>query len=150
MAQNNKTLRLVLGIIAIGLVVCGAIYLSSAVRERSQEEAKTTSEETKEITVTLIVEVESEGIDKTYSVNLEENSTVFEMMEKAKEKGFIFNYSESDLGVLVDEIVEIKNDSESGKYWVYYLNGEMAQVGVSEQKLQDNDQILWRFELPAF
>ena len=99
-----------------------------------------TDEIVKDIQVTLNV------LDKKYQVDTKENSTVFEVMEKIeKENLFNFKYKEHiGLGIFITEINGIK--SGSGKYWIYYVNGKEASVGVSKNVLKDGDIISWKQE----
>ena len=40
----------------------------------------------------------------------------------------------------------IKQDKEKNQYWMYYVNGEMAEVGIGDYVPKENDQIEFRFE----
>jgi len=51
---------------------------------------------------------------------------------------------DSDYGVYVDEINGTANDD--GGFWIYYINGEMGEVGADQYSCQDGDKIEWRFE----
>lgn len=51
---------------------------------------------------------------------------------------------DSDYGVYVDEINGTKNGD--GSFWIYYVNGEMGQVGAEQYQCTNNDKIEWRFE----
>jgi len=44
----------------------------------------------------------------------------------------------------VNEVNEIQNTNE--KYWVYYINGEEAQTGISTYLIKPNDTIEWKYE----
>jgi hypothetical protein len=72
---------------------------------------------------------------------------VFEVMQKvqkesSKENNFSFKYKEyPSLGIFIDEINEVGGDS--GKYWIYYINGKEASVGVSKNIIKSGDIISW-------
>lgn len=51
----------------------------------------------------------------------------------------------SEFGDYVDSIEGHKGGTE-GKYWSFYVNGEMAQVGASTYIQEEGDQILWKFQ----
>lgn len=51
---------------------------------------------------------------------------------------------DSELGVFVDEINGVKNGG--GGFWIYYVNGQMGQVGAEDYQCQAGDKIEWRFE----
>jgi hypothetical protein len=50
------------------------------------------------------------------------------------------------LGVFIDEIQGIKNDTSNNMYWMFYVNNKMAEVGVSAYRLSDNDVVEWKYE----
>lgn len=41
-------------------------------------------------------------------------------------------------------------NGEGGRYWQYYVNGDLPMVGCSQYVLQDNDRVEWRFEKPSW
>lgn len=98
--------------------------------------------EEKKIKITLNV------LDKTYKANVKEGATLYDAMsniQSVKENNFSFSGKEySGLGYFVDEINGIKGTS--GKYWIYYVNGKEASVGVSKYILKSEDIISWKQE----
>ena len=90
---------------------------------------------------------------KNYIIGFEkEGSVLKDLLDKLQtESDFRFsgtNYS--GIGFFITEINGIKNDNKKGKYWVYYLNGQSAQAGVSVQKINSNDNIEWKYEESTF
>lgn len=47
---------------------------------------------------------------------------------------------------MMTELEGIKQDKEKNQYWMYYVNGEMAEVGIGDYLPKENDQIEFRFE----
>ncbi|MBI5254475.1 DUF4430 domain-containing protein [Candidatus Falkowbacteria bacterium] len=75
-------------------------------------------------------------------------STVYDAM-----KGSQLNFKTktfSGLGEFVEEINGLKNDPQSGKYWMYYINGETAKLGISTQIVKPGDLIEWKYENTNF
>ena len=103
---------------------------------------KATPEQINNISVSFIV------LDKKYELEINENSSVFEVMKKLqdeKENEFSFNYKEyPGMGAFVNEINGMKG--KSGAYWIYYVNEKEASVGVSSYILKEGDSILWKQE----
>ena len=72
------------------------------------------------------IEVSLMVLDKTYSIEVPENSSVFDAMKKieeesTKDNSFSFKYNEHlGLGAFINSIDGI--DGEPGKYWIYYIN----------------------------
>ena len=68
-------------------------------------------------------------------------------MTKLKSEGEVsFSGKEySSMGFFVEEINGVKNDNLAGKYWIYYINGQSAQVGISNYIIKPNDLIEWKY-----
>ena len=92
--------------------------------------------------VTLLVQ------NKTYTIEIKAGNTVYDAMttlEDTKGINFAFHAKEySSLGNFVDEINGIKGTPS--KYWIYYINGKEASVGVSKYVLKSGDVISWKQE----
>lgn len=83
-----------------------------------------------------------------FPMEVEENCTVFELLEKASGTyGFSFKYSNNDsYGVFVEELDGVSHSPGSSKYWMYYVNGNYASLGASSQTISNGDAILWSYE----
>lgn len=53
--------------------------------------------------------------------------------------------TESEYGQLVDSIEGHRNGTD-GKYWSFYVNGEMAQVGADAYTQKEGDLVEWKFQ----
>lgn len=86
-----------------------------------------------------------------YQAAIKPDSSVYDFMSALKEQNqFDFvsrNYSA--MGFFVEEINGVKNDP-AGKNWLYYVNGQPAQVSVAYYKLKNNDTIEWKYEKKSF
>lgn len=51
----------------------------------------------------------------------------------------------SEYGAYVDSINGIKG-GQDGKYWTFYVNGKMANIGASEYIAKGGEKIEWKFE----
>lgn len=90
---------------------------------------------------------------KKYTINFEKEGIILkDLLDKLQtESDFSFsgkNYP--GIGFFVNEMNGTKNDNKQGKYWVYYLNGQSAQVGISNQKINSGDNIEWKYEKSTF
>lgn len=87
-------------------------------------------------------------LGENYQTDFVSGDTVFDIMNRIKakkENAFDFKYKEyPSLGVFVNEINGI--GSKDGKYWIYYVNGKEAEVGVSKYVLKESDIISWNQE----
>ncbi|OGH87647.1 MAG: hypothetical protein A3J93_03960 [Candidatus Magasanikbacteria bacterium RIFOXYC2_FULL_42_28] len=109
---------------------------------------KTTSSTESFQTATLSVN------DKNYTLqfNTEENLlTAMRRLETSSVAPFSFSGKEyAGIGFFVDGINDIKNNPTAGKYWVYYLNGQPAPVGISTYLLKSGDIINWQYGTKQF
>ena len=86
-------------------------------------------------------------LDKEYKIAMREGQTVYAAMEQLSidDETFKFKYTENPgLGKFIYEINGIKNSA--GNYWIYYVNGKEAPVGVSNYILKEGDIINWKQE----
>ena len=73
-------------------------------------------------------------------------ANVYDFMNQLRVERKI-DFKEKDylgMGKFITEINGIKNNNN--KSWIYYVNGEEAQVGVSNYKIKVGDIISWRYE----
>lgn len=52
---------------------------------------------------------------------------------------------ESEYGEYVASINGVKGETDN-KYWSYYVNGQMANIGAGEYKTIGGEEIVWKFE----
>lgn len=90
------------------------------------------------------------GWTKDLAVLVKEDSTVYEAMKELVKEGKIsVEFKQfSGLGAFVQSIDGLA--PKGNQYWIYYLNGQTANVGVSLTKLKNNDVITWRYETAKF
>lgn len=70
----------------------------------------------------------------------QEGKTAFALLDELYE----VEYQQFDFGPLVKSIEgEASSDS---RFWLYYVNGEQAQIGADQYVTKDGDTILWRLE----
>lgn len=92
------------------------------------------------------------GQDQVKSFTLEflPEKTVYNLLEElANQNKINLETKQYDLGILIEAIDGIKNGQDN-KYWLYYVNGQMAPVGVTERKVSPDDKIEFRFEESSF
>lgn len=77
-----------------------------------------------------------------------ENDTIYSLLCRcASERGFVVNatYSEAYGSIYVEEINGTSN-GQDGKYWMYYINGELVWESSDRQAVSNGDVVEWRFE----
>ena len=89
-----------------------------------------------------------EAGEARYEAEIPEGKTVYEFMEILRNaQGLRFNGKPfSGLGFFVEEINGVRNNPQARKYWVYYVNGKKANIGISQYIVQSHDIIEWKYE----
>jgi len=92
-----------------------------------------------------VVSVTLNVFNKNYLINIEEGANIYDAMKSISDSSFSFKVKEySGLGYFVEEINGIKGSP--GKYWIFYVNGKEASVGILNFILKDGDIIRWSQE----
>jgi len=101
----------------------------------------------KEIIVNLQFDFGEGNIKKFENIKLREGKTVFDLLKKVtQENNLEFSFKEyPDLGVFIESIDNVRNDSKTNKWWQYWVNGEYDQVGASNFILKDGDLVKWKY-----
>ncbi len=84
---------------------------------------------------------------RPFSLLIPKGSSVYSAMKLAQRaKKISFSGKEfSGLGFFVEEINGIKSDYWKGMYWIYYINGKKANVGISSYIVSSGDAIEWKY-----
>jgi hypothetical protein len=132
-----KPLPLFLFGLLIGLLVLGVIS-----EDRTNKDVLPIQEQESFIEATLAVK------EKTYLVSLPQGSSVYDLMVEAQETSdFDFKGKEfPGLGFFIQEINGLEQSPRLGKYWIYYINGKKAEVGISAYTVNNHDIISWKYE----
>jgi hypothetical protein len=84
------------------------------------------------------------------SAESEEEKTVLDLLgKKTAELGLSLKTKNYDIGVFVEAIGNNEN-GQNGKYWLYYVNGEMPQISVDKKEIKPGDKIEFKFEKSPF
>lgn len=72
--------------------------------------------------------------------------SVYDFMSKLRNEGKIY-FTEKNyvgMGKLILSINGLKSNGD--RTWIYYVNGQKAQVGVSNYKINPGDVVSWKYE----
>lgn len=135
---------LVIILTTLVLIGAGCLTKQETTTETGQVKGEATTEVVGPIKVDLDINTGSSSMN--YAIPLYQDSTVLDLLKSAsKEYGLALEIQDSTYGPFVQALAD-KSGGEEGKYWLYYVNGEAAQVGVGEQIVKDGDKIEFRFE----
>ncbi len=84
--------------------------------------------------------------NKRLETTIPEKENIYDFMVKLKEEGKIDfkDKTYSGMGKLIEEINGIKNNGE--KNWIYYVNNQKANIGVSNYQIKSGDVVSWKYE----
>lgn len=138
-----------IGIIVIILVIFGGwIFFNKDALFIPQDGIETSQSEIKE-EVSLTID-DGEGLLKIFKSEFKEGVTVFDLLkESAEESGLILKTKTYDVGVFVEAIGD-KENGQDEKYWLYYVNEEMAMVAADKKEIKPGDEIKFKFEKSPF
>lgn len=87
--------------------------------------------------------------DKKYAPVWRENSSLYDLMQlmttDSRAPFLFFAREYSGMGYFVEEINGVRNNPQSGEYWIYYVNGQSATVGASQYIVKKDDIITWKY-----
>jgi hypothetical protein len=120
----------------------GIVTLSIILGDGTKTDVLPSQEQQALIEATLTVE------EKTYSVSLPKGSSVYDLMVRAQETSdFQFRGQEfPGLGFFIQAINGLEQSPRLAKYWIYYINGKNAEIGISAYTVNNHDIISWRYE----
>lgn len=92
--------------------------------------------------------------DQNYTLQFNAGENLLAAMRRlASSSNILFNFNGKEytgLGFFVEEINGLKNSPTENKFWIYYINNQLAKVGVSLYTLKPNDIINWKYENNKF
>lgn len=140
---KNKFFRILLALSIIFII--GLVAWTVSIQRETQESTNTTKNQSSSISESkakLIVEGLSES-PQSFEFDIKEGDTAFDLL---KETGLDVDYTEYDFGVFINAIEGIENDEEKSMNWMYYVNGEKAEIGAGEYIVEPDDNIEWKYE----
>ncbi|WP_066193146.1 MULTISPECIES: DUF4430 domain-containing protein [Gracilibacillus] len=129
--------RFMIGIILlVGLAACG-----DSENPDNQQDTNTSDEAVEEVNVSITIsDHSSDTVISDEELQVESGSDILTILQE--------NYEQVELtneGFLTG-IEGHQQDEENNVYWVYEVNGEMANVGMSEYEVSDQDEITLSLE----
>ena len=114
---------------------------SKPINDKNENKVSSTSK----IKVTL--KINKGSGQKDFPTEVASKSTVFVVLKTASLKyDFSLTYTNYAYGAFIEEIDGVRSDKNQSMYWLYYINGKLANLGVSSQKVKEGDVILWKYE----
>lgn len=89
-----------------------------------------------------------DGVQKRFTqLRRLEGWTVLDLLQAAERhpRGIKLTFRGTGATALLTQIDDLKNEG-SGRNWLFYVNGKLADRSFAIVPLADGDQVLWRFE----
>jgi len=148
----RKNVKVIIGLGIIVIIGSWLIFSDRINQNLSPEEINISGENIEEkIGEEVILMIDNgEESARTFRSSFEEGITAFGLLEeKTKESGLTLATETYDIGVLIKMIGD-KENGQDGKYWMYYVNGEMPMVAADKQEVKSGDKIEFKFEKSPF
>jgi hypothetical protein len=145
---KNIFIKIGIGII---IVIGGWIIFSNIVEQFViQKEAGGLSVQDNIGKETVLISDNGEEEPQIFKAEAREGMTAFDLLKnKADESNLVLKTKTYDIGILIEAIGE-KENGQDGKYWLYYVNGEMASVSADKKEIKPGDKIEFKFEKSPF
>lgn len=97
------------------------------------------------------LQIKFDDKDYTYDLEVQEGAILFDVLTQLADvsNDFSFEYDQYDFGVLVTSVNGFTPDPNLS-FWKIVVNGEDAQVGVSDLVVSNGDQIILKTEVIQF
>lgn len=92
-------------------------------------------DEVAEITVTINLSIPDEEIEETHEFQTEDGAILLDVMQA--------NFDIVDDNGFFTSIDGYEQNEADSKYWLFDINGEMAEVGAGELELTEGDVVDW-------
>ena len=143
MSRNYKGLAVV-----VLLVVACVFTVGCANQNQTTNTTETNAvviEEEKAATVELVINDGSQEKSTKVAISGEEMTALEVLKSGAKALNLEVKTKDYDFGTSVEGIGDNIGGTDS-YYWLFYVNGAMAQVGVDAQKVKAGDEVEFKYE----
>lgn len=125
------------------LTACGEQTTETSTDTTSQETSSVVEDASTEdvvtVEVTISVTEDGELIENGEQVvEVEEGALLLDVMKE--------NFEIEETDTFINTINGVEQDANANKWWLFDVNGEMAQKGAAETELKAGDLIEWKLE----
>lgn len=138
---NKKVLAIAALIVALSMLVVIYVLLRPVKQTQTQEQSAATTQTQEQSVATTQADNSTQPKDQI-SYIATSGSSALAQLESQNDTVVVV---ESDLGSYVDSINGLKGGAD-GKYWSFYVDGEMASVGAGQFMPKGGEKIEWKFQ----
>ncbi len=146
--MKTTTKFIVIFLVAVTAAIFGFYFYKAPAGEKNVSGPNQSSQgaETQEQEAEVVLKIDTGQQSYEFEEKVKKETSVFELISQAASReGFVLDYEDSAVGVYIEGIYGIKNDAKSNKFWMFYINGQLSQVGASEYKLQGGEVVEWKY-----
>jgi hypothetical protein len=136
-------------VVAAVVIIGAALLVSIATVKNSGQNQQENS--TQNVSQKVFLTIDSgNGTVKNFSTDFRQNITAFDLLKEAAENmSFAIKTKTYDIGIFIQAVNGTEGGTD-GKYWIYYVNGQMANIGADKNYLKPQDKVEFKFEKPNF
>lgn len=148
--KNNSGNKIIIGLV-VAIILVGIWGLSKGFSKKTSEtnlrSSVSEATETQSVEQPIKVVVDYGDLQKTETeLQPKDGMTAFSALEEASKKDNVEVAStQYDFGVMVNSIGAYKG-GDDGKYWMYYVNSKVPEVGADQYNVGPGDVVEWKFE----
>ncbi|MEK7680694.1 MAG: DUF4430 domain-containing protein [Patescibacteria group bacterium] len=103
-------------------------------------------------TINATLNLEANGQARSFSGNIENGKSAADFVILLTEKNNLQLKTKeyTGMGILVEGVNGVENNNDEKKYWMFYVNGQMSQVGLSQYIVKNADKISLKYEKSNF
>ena len=96
---------------------------------------------------TMVVDFGNGATQKFENLNIGEDGKVIDLLNQIPETSLQREFKDygGSMGVFIVSLGGIKADKSGEKWWQFWINGEYAKMGISNQKVSDGDLVEIKF-----
>ncbi|MFP7169433.1 DUF4430 domain-containing protein [Terribacillus sp. 7520-G] len=117
------------------LLAAGILAGCGTAEESKQQDQQAEQQTEQQVTVTL---TEDGKEISSKEVSFEEGDSLMDVMKE--------NFDVEEDAGMITSIDGHSQDEDENKYWLYTVNGEMAQVGAADLELSDGDDVAFNLQ----
>ncbi len=131
-------------VLLVTIIVMGLAFSGTATQIPQKSEIW--FEKTNSTSVSIVLLGDTWTLEDNLFVTSEE--TVFSLLERTLDRNdMTFRYTYySDFDAHLIDTIHTTNNGDDGKYWQYWVNGELPMVGADHFTIKNGDVVEWRFE----
>lgn len=132
--KQSKT-KLILALVIVAILALGALAVYINFNENTAQNTKT-----------QITQDQPAAVSETGRTEITYRATPgITSLEQLRQEARDVVVTESEYGELVDSIEGHKGGTD-GKYWSFYVNDQMAEVGAGSYIQKEGDTVTWKFQ----